>query len=194
MNINKINLEEVSEAFRNMRQFLPYERDQYYLQAQKNCSKQLQKLDKLYFHQDEKRNKLFKKLFAQYGENNTIKEGFICNVGRNIRIGNNCFFNFNVVILDAFEIEIGNNVFIAPNVTISAVTHSVRSEERRLNRGGKIVIEDDVWIGAGAIILPNVTLHKGCVIGAGSVVRHDVAPNTVVAGVPAKVIRNIDNQ
>ena len=189
----KENLYEISESFKNMSKFLPYDKDKYYIKAQKSCSKLLKKIDKLYFYQNKKRNKLFKKLFKEYGENNTIKEGFVCNLGSNIKIGNGCFFNFNTTILDAYSVEIGNNVFIAPNVIISPVEHSVIAKERRKNRGGKIVIEDDVWIGAGAIILPNVTLHKGCVIGASSIVKTDVEANTIYAGAPAKYIKTIDN-
>ena len=190
----KQNLEEISETFRKMKDCLPYEKDKYYIRAQKDCSKKLKKLDKLYFYQNEKRNKIFKKLFSEYGENNTIKEGFICNLGSNIKIGSNCFFNFNTIILDAYSVEIGNNVFIAPNVIISPVEHSILVKDRRQNKGGKIIIEDDVWIGAGAIILPNVTIHKGSVIGTGSVVKKDVPENTVFAGIPAKYIKDIDNR
>lgn len=185
-------LYELSTAFQNMKKFLPYTKDEYYIDAQKRCAKMISKLNKYSFAQNEKKQKLFKKLFAQYGENNTIKEGFECNLGSNIKIGNNCFFNFNLIILDAYEVEIGNHVFIAPNVLITPVYHSVKATERNKNMGKKIVIEDDVWIGAGAIIMPGVTLHKGCVVGAGSVVTNDVEANTIVVGVPAKFLKNIE--
>ena len=194
MKIDREYLLSKSEAFRKMEKEEPYDQsDEYYFAEQKKCIKLLKKLNKLYFDKNKKRNKLFNKLFAEYGTNNIIKEGFICNLGSNIHIGNNCFFNYNLTILDAFKVTVGNNVLIAPNVLISPVTHSLKIAERTKNCGKNIVIEDNVWIGAGAIILPGVTLKKGCVIGAGAVVINDVEPNTFVAGVPAKFIKEIEN-
>lgn len=177
--------EKPSEQFELMKNGKPFFYDDYINKIQINCSKLLKKLDNAHYGSSN-RDKLFKKLFKQIGQNNIIKEGFKCNLGSNISIGNNCFFNFNVTILDSFEVKIGNNVWIAPNVVISPVTHSLDANKRRLQEGGKIVIEDDVWIGAGAIIFPNIHLGKGSVVGAGAVVTKDVAPHTIVVGIPAK--------
>ena len=183
-----------SQAFRKIELEEPYERnDLYFVNQQKKCTKLIKKLNHVYFDKNEKRNKLFSKLFASYGKNNVIKEGFVCNLGSNIHIGDNCFFNYNVTILDSYKVFIGNNVLIAPNVIISPVEHPLKYGDRTKNCGKNIVIEDNVWIGAGAIILPGVTLKSGCVVGAGAVVRKDVEANTVVAGVPAKFIKKIEN-
>lgn len=166
--------------------------DEYLYERQSNCSKTLVKINSLPFG-SARREKLFKKLFKGLGDNCVIKDKFACNYGFNITIGSGCYFNFGVTILDSFEVSIGNNVFLAPQVVISPVTHPLEAKNRRNLTGKKITIEDDVWIGAGAIILPGVTVHKGAVVGAGAVVREDVPENTVVAGIPAKYIKTINN-
>lgn len=136
---------------------------------------------------------MFNKPFGDIRTNNIIKEGFHCNYGFNIHIGSNNYINFDVTILDSYEVYIGNNVFIAPKVLISPVTHPLLAKDRRNLIINAIHIEDDVWIGAGAIILPGVTIHRGAIIGAGAVVNKDVEENTVVVGVPAKVTKKINS-
>lgn len=157
---------------------------------QKNCAKTLKRLDNLPYG-NSKRQKLFKKLFCSFGNNNIMKEGFRCTFGFNITIGNNCLFNFNTVILDSFKVFIGDRVKIAPNVLISTATHNLNVEDRNGQVGRKIIIEDDVWICAGAIILPGVTVGKGAIVAAGAVVNKNVEPFTLVGGTPAKFIKNI---
>ena len=181
-----------SDQFDLMKEEKSFYIDDYLWGQQKKCSKLLSRLNAMPYG-DKRRNKIFQRLFAAYGTGNVIKEGFHCNYGFNITIGSDCFFNFGITILDSYEVEIGNRVFIAPQVVIAPVTHPLKASERKNLMGKKIVIEDDVWIGAGAVIFPGVTLHKGAIIGAGSVVRKSVSENTVVAGVPAKIIKRIDN-
>ena len=86
-------------------------------------------------------------------------------------------------------ITIGSDVRIGPNTCFYASGHNVSSDLKYEHKGDKIVVGDNVWIGAGAIILPGVTIADNSIVGAGSVVTRDVAANSVVAGVPAKVIR-----
>ncbi len=114
-----------------------------------------------------------------------------------IQIGDNVALNSGV-ILNADcggQIKIGNNVLVGPNVILRASNHNTESVDQAIryqgHTPGQIVIEDDVWIGAGTLMLPNVTIGRGSVIGAGSVVTKDVAPYSVVAGNPAKFIRNV---
>ena len=113
--------------------------------------------------------------------------------GSHISIGDNVFANFNLTILDEGKVTIGNNVFIGPNVSIFTACHPLDSEER--NRGVQwalpVTIGNDVWIGGDVTILPGVTIGDGVTIGAGSVVTKDVAPQTVVAGNPARVIKRL---
>lgn len=183
---------EVSEQYRLMQQGSSFYIDEYLYKRQNKCSRTLIKINSLSLGST-RRNKLFKKLFKSMGDGCVIKEKFVCNYGFNISIGSGCYFNFGVTILDSFGVSIGNNVFIAPQVVISPVTHPLEAKNRRNLIGKKIVIEDDVWIGAGAVILPGVTIHKGAVVGAGAVVKHDVAENTVVAGIPAQIIKTVNN-
>ena len=183
----------VSEAFEKMRRGEKFIPDAYLYQQQSACSAKLVQINSLPFG-DPQREALLHSLFCKMGEGNVIKDGFKCNYGFNITIGSNCYFNYNTVILDSFAVEIGNNVFLAPNVVISPVTHPNEAKDRRTLIGGKIVIEDDVWIGANAVILPGVTLHKGAIVAAGAVVRQDVPENTVVGGVPAQFIKTVDNE
>ncbi len=186
----KFNMKKISEQYKLMKEGKTYQFDDFLYEKQKECAKTLTKINALPFG-NKKREKMLKNIFSNLGKNCVIKEGFRCNFGFNIIIGNNCYFNYNITILDSFEVKIGNNVFIAPNVLISAVTHSLEAKERCNLEGGETIIEDDVWIGAGAIIFPKIRIGKGAVIGAGAVVTKDVPPKTVVAGVPAKVIKTL---
>ncbi len=144
---------------------------------------------------DESRLHIIKDIFGSVGTSPLILTNFHVEVGKNTFLGNNFFCNFNCVMIDLYEIHIGNNVQLGPNVSLITVNHPLNVEDRRkgLATGGNIHIEDDVWIGTGSIILPNVTIGKGAVVAAGSVVNKDVPPYKVVAGVPAKVIKDTDD-
>lgn len=175
-----------------MKQGLSYRIDDYFFGKQKECAQKLSVINALPFGNEE-RETLLHQLFHKLGNHNIIKEGFHCNYGFNISIGDDCYINFDVTILDSYEVSIGNRVFIAPQVVISPVTHPLLSKQRKQLIVGKIVIEDDVWIGAGSVILPGVTIHSGAVIGANSLVKEDIPANTVVAGSPARIIKGIRN-
>lgn len=113
-----------------------------------------------------------------------------------IRIGKNSLVGEYSVIRGQGGVQIGDRVYTSPFTQIIAVNHVFDDPSRGFVDQGitaeGIVIEDDVWIGAGAIITDGVRLGKGCVVAAGSVVTKDAPPHTVVAGVPAKVLRVID--
>lgn len=112
-----------------------------------------------------------------------------------VEIGNTVSINRGVEIYNDFFskslVKIGSGVRIAPHVSIHAAGHELASGEF-LNTGGDIVIEDDVWIGAGATILEGIVIGKGSVVAAGSVVSKSVPPDTIVGGVPATIIKTID--
>ena len=122
-----------------------------------------------------------------------IESNFHCDNGRNIFIGKGFFGNFNLTILDVDKVTIGDNVFIAPNVQLVTVTHPLSARERRTWKliSSPIVIGDNVWIGAGVIILPGVTIGDNSVIGAGSLVTKSIAPNMLAFGSPCREIRPI---
>jgi acetyltransferase-like isoleucine patch superfamily enzyme len=88
-------------------------------------------------------------------------------------------------------VTIGNRVLIASHVVITSRAHPLELPRFGVTRDAPVVIEDDVWIGAGAIVLPGVTIGRGSIVGAGAVVTHDVAPGTIVTGVPASRLRDV---
>ena len=141
------------------------------------------------------RIKLFS-MFAKYVPGNTIRKSLLRFCGHSI--GKDVYVGEDLIIIGGRDTEnkvfIGDRVAISPRVTLIAVSHPEYSKIRRYtgDKEGKIIIQDDAWIGAGAIILPNVTIGKGAVVGAGAVVTKDVPPYTVVAGVPAKEIKKLD--
>jgi len=118
----------------------------------------------------------------------------------NVTIGKDSIVNYNVLILDCYKklVTIGDRVAIASNVTIvcaSDPNNSVLKEnsyvKEKLIQEGPVLIKDDAWIGTNVTILPNVVIGERSIVGAGSVVIHDVPPNTICAGVPCKVLKTI---
>lgn len=141
---------------------------------------------------DEEQRAILEKILLDEVDGLTVvNPPFRCDIGFNIDLGENVMINCNCFFLDSNRISIGDNVMIGPNVTIITPNHSRDPEGRR--RFGTIsepvTVEDDVWIGAGAIILPGITVGKGSVVGAGSVVTKNVPPGVTVAGNPARIIR-----
>ena len=112
--------------------------------------------------------------------------------GENIRVGRNVFINQNCTLYDLGGIDIADDVMIGPNVSLLTSSHPIEPAERRAYVIAKpIVIERNVWIAAGATIIGGVTVGEHSVVAAGSVVTHDVPPNSLVGGNPARVIRTI---
>jgi len=119
----------------------------------------------------------------------------------NLVIGNNVNMNFNVHIGCINEVIIGNNVLFGSNILITDHQHGhvdkrdfgIAPTKRKLNSTGPVNIEDNVWIGENVVILPNVTIGKSCIIGANSVVTRSFPKNTVIAGVPAKIIKHLNS-
>lgn len=139
------------------------------------------------------REKLVRGIFKHVGKNVTVNKPFFCDYGCNISVGDNFYANFNCIILDVNEVEIGDNVFFAPNVCVYTAGHPIDKDVRNayLEYGYKIKIGNDVWIGGNTVINPGVTVGSNVVIGSGSVVTHDIPSNCVAAGVPCRVIRPI---
>ncbi|WP_132055684.1 sugar O-acetyltransferase [Pseudocnuella soli] len=113
------------------------------------------------------------------------------NYGKNTKIGKNVFINFDCVFLDLGGITIEDGVLIAPKVSLLSEGHPVSPNDRQSIVPGHIHIKENAWIGAGATILPGVTIGENSVVAAGAVVSKDVPANTIVGGVPAKIIKTI---
>ncbi|KWX86828.1 maltose acetyltransferase [Paenibacillus riograndensis] len=141
----------------------------------------------------ELRSAAIRELLGKVGENCVVEQQLFCNYGYNTTLGNNCFINLNCKLMDSGFITIGDNVFIAPNVCIITENHAMDVEHRLagLEYTAPVTIGDNVWIGAGVIILPGVTIGANSVIGAGSVVTKDIPPSTLAVGNPCTAIRSL---
>lgn len=113
--------------------------------------------------------------------------------GKTTRVGKNVFVNFGCTFLDQGGITLEDGVFIGPGVKILTEAHPEQPEIRHTLLTRPVIIRRKAWIGAGAIILPGVTVGENAIIAAGAVVTKDVSDNTVVAGVPARILRTINN-
>jgi acetyltransferase-like isoleucine patch superfamily enzyme len=128
----------------------------------------------------------------QVDESFSLIPPFYSTGGRNIRVGRNVFINQNCTIYDLGGVDIGDDVMIGPNVSLITEGHPIDPFQRRAFVTAKpIVMERNVWIAAGAIIIGGVTVGENSVVAAGSVVTRNVPPNTLVAGNPARVIRSV---
>lgn len=134
------------------------------------------------------------RMLGAVGDRVWIAKTFNCDCGKNIFIGNDFTGNHNLTILDIREVHIGNHVMIGPGTLITTVTHPLDYRQRGdyMAMAQPVTIEDDVWIGGNATVLPGVTIGQGSVVAAGAVVTRDVPPRTLVAGVPAKTIKTLE--
>ena len=141
----------------------------------------------------EARQAAIRDILGKTGENCIVEQPLFCTYGYNTTVGENFFMNVNGKLMDSGKITIGNNVFIAPNVSLVTEEHAMDVEQRiaGLEYTHPIHIGDNVWICTGAIVLPGVTIGANSVIGAGSVVTKDIPPNSLAVGNPCKVIREL---
>ena len=138
--------------------------------------------------QQEERRRILGELFGAGGDDVWMQPPFYCDYGSNIAVGERFYANTGCVVLDCEAVEIGARVKLGPGVQLLAVSHPLDAAQRALGLeyGEPISIGDDVWIGGGAIILGGLTIGDRAVVGAGSVVTHDVPADAVVAGNPAR--------
>lgn len=151
---------------------------------------------------DSGRFEILRSMLGSIGQQSTVGCNFLCQCGKHIFIGDKSVINDNCTMMDENHIHIGNQVLIAPNVQFYTATHPINYNERFVEnwdessgelffrtRSFPITVEDNVWIGAGSIILAGITIGSGSVIGAGSVVTKSIPANCVAVGNPCKVIR-----
>jgi acetyltransferase-like isoleucine patch superfamily enzyme len=131
---------------------------------------------------------------SQIEESLAVFTPLYINYGRHTRIGKNVFINFDCVFLDLGGITIEDNVLIAPKVSLLSEGHSVSPQNRSSLVPGHIHIKKNAWIGANATILAGVTVGENAIVAAGAVVSKDVPANTIVGGIPAKIIKEINNE
>ncbi len=135
------------------------------------------------------RRDLLRQRLGEVGEGAVIRPPFHCDYGYNIRLGRNVFLNFNCIVLDVCEVDIGDGTQIGPGVQILTADHPRNAAERAagVEFGRPIVIGFNVWIGGGALILPGVTIGADAIIGAGAVVTRDVPAGASAMGNPARI-------
>ena len=157
-------------------------------------------LDRLYDYnhtrptEPEKRQALLKEMFAEIGEGCYIEPPLHAKWGGKFaKLGKNVYANFNLTLVDDGEITIGDGCMFAPNVVIATAGHPIDPELRAqvYQYNQSVKIGNNVWVGAGAIILPGVTIGDNTVIGAGSVVTKDIPAGVVAVGNPCRVVREI---
>ncbi|MCH5683669.1 sugar O-acetyltransferase [Niabella sp. W65] len=140
----------------------------------------------------EERNQLLRKLLGRTGSQ-FHKPPFYCDYGYNIAIGENFYSNYNCTILDCAPVTFGNNVLLAPNVSIYTAGHPVHYEPRNeaYEYAFPVTIGNNVWIGGNTVINPGISIGDNSVIGSGSVVTKNIPANVIAVGNPCKVIRDI---
>ena len=171
----------------------------YYCIDEKLMKEQLECLDLLYdFNMTRpseqiRRREILKELLADIGKNCYIEPPLHANWGRNTHLGNNVNAKYKLTLVDDTDIDIEGNIMIGPNVIIDTGTHPINPDLRKKQAqyNVAVVIEENVWIGGGSIILPGVRIGKNSVIGAGSVVTKDIPENVVAVGNPCRVMREI---
>lgn len=161
---------------------------------------QLKCLDMLYdFNQTrptelKKRDEMLKEMFAEIGENCYIEPPLHANWGgKHCHFGKGVYANFNLTLVDDTHIYVGDCTLFGPNVVVATAGHPIDPElrEKTYQYNFPVRIGKNCWIGAGAVIVPGVTIGDNVVIGAGSVVTKDIPSNVVAVGNPCRVLREI---
>jgi acetyltransferase-like isoleucine patch superfamily enzyme len=141
---------------------------------------------------DQIRQLLGELIGSEIDASTTVFAPFHTNFGRHITIGKNVFINHACTLLDLGGITIEDDVQIGPKVNIITENHPLEPAQRKVLLLKPVVIKRNAWIGAAATLLPGVTIGENAVVAAGAVVHKDVAANTVVGGIPAKVLKTIE--
>ena len=141
-----------------------------------------------------RREELIRELFGKVGKNPDIEPNVFCGFGFNVEVGDNFYANNGCNFMDPAKITFGDNVFVGPDCGFYTAHHPVGCKLRNqmYEWAFPITVGDNVWFGGGCRILPGVTIGSNVVIGAGSVVTHDIPSNCVAAGNPCRILRFID--
>ncbi len=161
---------------------------------QEKCLERLYDFNATRPSQGELREQMLKEMFAEIGENCYIEPPFHANWGgRYVHFGKGVYANFNLTLVDDTAIFVGDYTMIGPNVVIATAGHPILPElrEKAYQYNMPVHIGRNVWLGAGVIIVPGVTIGDNAVIGAGSVVTKDIPANVVAAGNPCRVLREV---
>lgn len=187
-----IYMSKMKELMHSGELYLPS--DPEIMREQAQCLELLYEFNLTRPSEQNKRGAMLKEMFAEIGEGCYIEPPFHANWGgRHCHFGNYVYANFNLTCVDDTHIYVGDNTMIGPNVTIATAGHPILPElrEKAYQYNASVRIGKNCWIGAGALLLPGVTIGDGSVIGAGSVVTKDIPAGVVAVGNPCRVLREI---
>jgi acetyltransferase-like isoleucine patch superfamily enzyme len=144
--------------------------------------------------EDEKRDEVIRELLGYEPDHFALVTPFTCDYGFNIHLGEYVFINASCYLMDGAPITIGAHTFIGPYCGFYTATHPLQYKYRNqgLEKAKPVTIGENCWFGANVSVMPGVTIGNGCVIAAGAVVTKDLPDNVLAAGVPAKIVRVID--
>lgn len=167
--------------------------DEELMREQTQCLEKLYDFNQTRPSEADKRAALLKELFAEVGEGCYVEPPLHANWGCNTHFGHHVYANFNLTLVDDTDIFVGDYVMFGPNVTVATAGHPVDPELRRQIAQFNIPVHigNNVWIGAGSVLLPGVSIGDNTVIGAGSIVTRDIPANVVAVGNPCRVLREI---
>lgn len=144
--------------------------------------------------EEDRRRDLLRELLGSFGDKSVILPRFCCDYGKYINIGARCFVNYDAILLDAAPITIGDDVLIGPRAQLVTAQHPVDDIVARRDgweSAAPITVGDNVWLAAGVIVCPGVSIGADTVVGAGSVVTRDIPAGVLAAGNPCRVVRQL---
>lgn len=180
------------EKMHNQELYLPT--DASIMEEQLKCLDLLYEYNQTRPSEQDKRTNLLKQMFAEVGEGCYVEAPLHANWGgKHCHLGKNVYFNFNTTLVDDTHIYVGDYTKFGPNVIIATAGHPIlpKLREKAYQYNAPVRIGKCVWLGAGVIVLPGVSIGDNSVIGAGSVVTKDIPANVVAVGNPCKVLREI---
>lgn len=186
-----MQIRDIFERLKKGETILPNDPEAYKMREASFETKKLLLLMNNSSNSDEIRNLLSQITETEIDESVTVFTPLHINYGKHTKIGKNVFINFDCIFLDLGGIIIEDNVLIAPKVSLLTESHPFHPEERQSLIPKPIHIKKNAWIGANATILQGVTIGENAVVAAGSVVSKDVPDNTIVGGIPAKILKTI---
>lgn len=170
--------------------------DEGILQEQISCLELLYEYNQTRPHEQQRRQELLQRMFAEIGDNCYIEPPFHANWGgRHVHFGKNVYANFNLTLVDDTHIFVGDYTLFGPNVTVATAGHPILPQlrQRGLQYNMSVHIGKNCWIGAGAILVPGIRIGDNVVVGAGSVVTKDLPDNVVAVGNPCHILRPVSD-
>lgn len=167
--------------------------DRALIKEREKCKILCAKYNNSSYEDAELRQNILRQIIGKTKGSFIIEPSFWCDYGYNIELGENFYSNHNLVILDPAKVTFGDNVFIGPNCGFYTAGHPLNTEERNkgLEYAKPIKVGNNVWFGGNVSVMPGVTIGSNCTIAAGSVITKDIPDNSLAAGVPCKVIREL---